>query len=158
MGVKAVRQPNLRFFLWQAKFVYSISMSLFYSIQFCFVVCLKKLGCWFCDICLLTSKFWAPADSIMLVRYIKLGALFSSVWTHFPEISMLLEVLGSYGGYVFVVDAINLAILQPESENFQYYLSGLWFPSTQQKFADENIVRNIYFLLSIFWPTRFVFL
>ena len=34
-----VLQIIIRFFLWQAKFLYLISMSVFYSIWFCIVVC-----------------------------------------------------------------------------------------------------------------------
>ena len=34
---------------------------------------------WFRDICLLTSKFWVPVDSIMFVRYPKLGCFYLSL-------------------------------------------------------------------------------
>ena len=39
VGVKIVRQLNLRFFLGQTKFGYLIPMSVLYSIRFCIVVC-----------------------------------------------------------------------------------------------------------------------
>ena len=145
------------FFLWQAKCVYLISESVFYSIWFCIVVCLKKtVRCWFWAICLLTSKFWA-LDGIVLVRNPNLGC-FSSVWFHSIKNSILFWVLGCYESHIFVVDAINWVSLQPQTENFQYHLQGLLFPSDKKVLVDQNIFIYLhFFFFAIFWPKFFVF-
>ena len=55
----------------QAKFVFlSISMCFLNAIRFCIAVCFKycsnTVRCSFCDISMLSSKFWAPVDGIFL--------------------------------------------------------------------------------------------
>ena len=86
----------------------------------------------------------------------------SSVWTYFLENWILLWVLGSYGGYVFVKDAIKWAILQTEIENIYLvtFIRALVSISSKNNCGRENCSISIFnfclLLISTFCLFRYI--